>query len=274
MEKTNFTKSVSRATEILLCLSQSINTVTGISDACSLSVSTVHRLLKTLEELKWVRQDRLTHRYYLGELVTEISSNHLALHQELIVYALNEMIRLADITEETINLGVMINLNYILLKEIPSKHNLKITESKRYGLPIKGAAGKVMLSQLSDAEIKHTLEIIRRQEQEDTANLETPYFMARINEIRSQGYDVSFNEVIVGGCCIAVPIKNYTYPVTLCIIGPESRTRPRVEEFVKELKVSTEIISDYIEKSKSNARCKEVITGREKSFEQVPRSVQ
>lgn len=240
---TNITQSISRATRILLCLSQNINTITGIADNCSLSVSTVHRILKTLEGLSWVRQDPVTRNYYLGPLVTELSSNPIAAHQYLIIHSLNQMIRLSTVTGETVNLGVMIDLNFVVLHEIPSRHYLRIIDSAKYGLPIVGATGKVMLSQLQDDEIKRALRSINAQREKPTPHIDTTEFMGMINTIRKNRYDISFGEVVSGGICISAPVENYRYPVSLSVIGPGDRMKPQVETIIKELKISAMHVS-------------------------------
>ena len=55
--------SVLRGAEILKCLSEGIDRITDISGKLQLAKGTVHRLLKTLEISKLVREDPATHRY-------------------------------------------------------------------------------------------------------------------------------------------------------------------------------------------------------------------
>ena len=63
------TGSITHATDILLSLSEDINTLTDIARRCNLGKSTVHRVLKLLEESQFVVQDTTDRRYYLGPLV-------------------------------------------------------------------------------------------------------------------------------------------------------------------------------------------------------------
>ena len=65
-KKSTGVQSVSRALEILLCLGKDIHSLAGIADYCKLSKSTVHRLLKTLEESYFVLQDPINQQYYFG----------------------------------------------------------------------------------------------------------------------------------------------------------------------------------------------------------------
>lgn len=226
------------------CLSNDINTVTDIASYCNYSPSTVHRLLRSLKELNWAIQDENNHRYYLGPLVTQLSSNQMAAHRYLIMQSLREMTRMSDITEETVNLGVMVQLHHILLHEIPSKHDLRInTESKRLGPLYIGATAKVLLSQLDDEEMKTTLKHLVFTHVTQNTITDKDRLMDQLMETRRQGYCVTYGERIPGAVCISAPIKNYLSPASLSIVGLGDRIGPKVKDFIEELKNSVGNIS-------------------------------
>ncbi|MCX7912485.1 MAG: IclR family transcriptional regulator, partial [Dehalococcoidales bacterium] len=241
--------SLRRATEILICLSNDVHTVTDIASYCRLSVSTVHRQLQTLRKLGWVIQDESSHKYYLGPLVNRLSSNHIVVHRYLIAHALPEMLRLAELSEETVHLGIAQYLHYRLLHEIPSKHDLRITEETRKLAPLPiyaGATAKVLLSQLDDEELQMTLRHIKINRITENTVTDKNQFLAQIEEVRRVGYSVSRGERIPGGLCIAAPIRGYVCPASLSIVGPEERLRDNVDKIVPELKTSVERISREI----------------------------
>jgi IclR family KDG regulon transcriptional repressor len=241
---TTVTTSLNRATAILACLSNDINTVTDIATYCRYSTSTVHRLLQSLKELNWAIQDENNHRYYIGPLVTQLSSNQMAAHRFLVMQSLREMIHLSDITDETVNLGIMMQLHYTLLHEIPSNHGLRITsESKRLGPFYIGATAKVLLSQLDDEELKITLKHLEFTYTTGNTVTDKNLLMEQIMEIRRQGYCVTYGERIPGAVCISAPINHYLCPASLSIVGPEDRLRPRVDEVIEELKASAGRVS-------------------------------
>jgi DNA-binding IclR family transcriptional regulator len=240
----NISSSLQRSTSILACLSNNINTITDIADYCRYSVSTVHRLLRSLKELNWIIQDGDNHKYYLGPLVVQLASNRIAAHKYLIMQALAEMERLANITEETVNLAIMLQLNYSILHSIPSKHDLRIIEENKGIGPIyTGATAKVMLSQLSDEELEITLRHIKFSRFTEKTVTDKAILQEQVKEIRRKGYSVSCGERIKGAVCISAPVKNYLCPATLSIVGPENRLKARVKEVVAELKASTGNIS-------------------------------
>jgi DNA-binding IclR family transcriptional regulator len=254
----NISTSLHRATDILACLSNGINTVTDIAKYCEYSTSTVHRLLHTLKELNWAVQDGNNHQYYLGPLITQLSSNQIVAHRYLIMQSLREMIRLSNLTAETVNLAVMLHLHYMLLHEIASEHALRITEeSKRLGQIYIGATAKILLSQLPDAELKITLRHINFSRVTENTVTDKDLLMAQLMECRLKGYCVTYSERIPGAACISVPIKNYICPASLSIVGPEDRLRGRVDEVIEELKesagrISGDIAESFVEKEVIN----------------------
>src|SRR5512139_168468 len=83
--------SIPRAAKILNCLSNNINTITDIAGSCKLAKSTVHRVLKLLEESHLVIEDPLDRYYFLGPLITTLTANPLRTHEFLIRCARPEM---------------------------------------------------------------------------------------------------------------------------------------------------------------------------------------
>lgn len=245
--RTTNTTSIHRATDILFCLSNDINTVTDIASYHNYSPSTVHRLLQTLKELDWVIQDNSTHKYFLGSLFTQLSSNQAENHKYLVLHALRDMVHLSNMTEETVNLGILTQLHYVLLHDIPSQHNLRISEesTKLAGL-YTGATAKVLLSQLDDKDLKEALQHIKFERVTKKTVTDKQVLMKQIKEIRHVGYSVSYGERIHGAVCISAPLDNYLCPATLSIVGPTRRLKPRVDQVIGELKASAERINSDI----------------------------
>jgi len=239
--------SLERATDILICLGYGINSATEIATYCDYSISTVHRLLQNLADLNWVIQDDTSHKYFLGPLVNRLSANIATVHQYLILHAMKEMSRISNITEETVILGALEQLHYIKLHDIPSPHNLRIIEaSDRLKGQYLGATAKVLLSQLDDKDLKPLLKHIRNEAVTPDSVTDNAVILEQILEIRRKGYFVSYGERIKGAACVSVPVKNYFCPVSLYIVGPEDRIKPRLEKCIKELVSSASVISEDI----------------------------
>jgi len=240
-------KSIIRANKIISCLRSGINSLSEIAHYCKYSPPTVHRVLQQMVELDWATQDAISHKYYLGSLFIDVSSDLLAAHRYLVVNALDEMNHLSTISEETVNLAILIQLHYVQLHSILGMHSLKISEaSHSFMAPFTGATGKVLLSQLSNEEISEVLQKINlAQVTADNVTDETK-LLAQLMEIKQQGYTVSCGERIAGATCISVPICNYTHPAALSILGPTERLEPRLTELTEALKASAKRISKNI----------------------------
>ncbi len=243
--------SIAHAREILVCLSEDIHKVSDIARRCNFSKSTVHRVLKLLEQSQFAVQDAINRKYYLGPLVRQLAANTIATHQRLAAYADTEMQRLASISEETVALDIMTGMQYLSLHEIPSPHNLRVTQENQKLEPLysgryAGASVKVLLAQLDDNRLKSFFEMVNIAPMTKRTVTNKSLLMAQLEDIRKNGYAVSHGERIPGVICVAAPIKNYFLPVSLCVVGPESRLQSRVKEVIAELKISSSRISKNI----------------------------
>lgn len=240
--------SIPRAAKILISLSKNINTVTEIASDCNFAKSTVHRVLKLLERSYIVTEDPAHNRYYLGPLLTRIASNPAVLHEYLVRCAIEEMKRLSEFTNETISLDILLGVQTIPLFEIPSNHDIRIVNNNRrkIGLMYAGASARVLLSQLSDERLTLALKYINIPRVTEKTVVDKKLLVSQILNIREKGYAASSGELIPGGTCISAPVKNYTSPAVINVIGPEYRIKPRLKEIVKEIKVSSKRISENI----------------------------
>jgi DNA-binding IclR family transcriptional regulator len=240
--------SIFRAVRILTCLSEGISNLTDIASHCQLSNSTVHRLLKTLEKTHLVMYTPFDHRYHLGPLVCQLSSNPRTAHEILITCAADEMKRLADISEETVSLDIVMGIESILLYQIQSKHKLKITDDVKSTtklIPV-GSTCKVLLSQFNDEELRLIIKNITWQSLVGNTGVNKDILVAELKRIKEQGYAISHGERITGALGISTPIKNYTQPAALSITGYDSRLLPKISGLIEELKTSTSRVSNSI----------------------------
>lgn len=237
-------QSISRAVAILKILSAGGRySLTDISNSVKLSKSTVHRLLKTLEASEFVVQDPITRRYYLGQFIVRIASNYRISHQNLIICALGEMEHLRDVSGETVCLSISMGSNRYTLEELPSKQNVKFTLGKGFSGPLHvGSAGKALLSQLTNTELDRLLRHLNIGPDGDTKPLDKKALIADVENARTQGYSISFGEVINDAAAISVPIKNYICPACLSIFCPAYRFNS-MTKFLPEMLKAAEHIS-------------------------------
>jgi DNA-binding IclR family transcriptional regulator len=228
-----------RTANVLTCLSHGIVTVTEIAEICKLNKATVHGLLQVLCEAGIVMQDPINHRYFIGPLIMEIASNPFVTHENLISCALNEMTSLSALSGETIGLVILVGMQVVTLHEIPSTYEIKIVGKSRIaGKLHAGATGKLLLSQLNSKELKTALANMVLEPVTEYTVTRKDQLIAQIKQIKDQGYAVSFGDRILEAMNISAPINNYVLPASINILGPATRIKPRMNEYIQALKAS------------------------------------
>lgn len=236
--------SIVRASNVLRCLADGVGRVSEISHYMGLPKGTTHRLLKTLESTGFVVQDPVSRLYSLGNLITELASNPLITHQNLIVCSYEEMEKLRDSTSETVLLHVRVGLERVILEEVQSPHNLRYSSGKGDSSPIyTGAAGKVLLSELEQGDLEILLKNTRLLPITKNTITDQRVLFKEVEEARKHGYAESCGEAQEGSAAVAVPIRNYACPLALSIVGPESRFLLKRMSCLDELKRSADKIS-------------------------------
>jgi DNA-binding IclR family transcriptional regulator len=239
--------SVYRAAEILNLLSKRETRITDICKELSLSKSTTHRLLKTLENCGFVFQDPVSHRYFLGHLIIKLFSNPLTTHQNLIVCAYEEMKRLREISGETVTIHIRVGTQRICLEEMQAKQNIRYGVGKGSVSPIyAGSAGKILLAELTETDRNHLIQNIVLTPVGPHTITDRDRLLREIKKVRKKGYAISSGETLEGAISISVPIQGYFCPVALSIFGPKFRLEPLIPGLKKEMEMSAKRIGGKI----------------------------
>jgi DNA-binding IclR family transcriptional regulator len=244
--------SIARGADVLRCLSTGVDRISDISERLALSKSTVHRLLKSLENSEFVIEDRMRRRYYLGPLILNLSSKPIVAHQRLVISAFSEMKRLRDLSRETVILHIRAGVERICLEELQSLENIKYTAGKGVTAPLYiGSAGKVLLSELDAFELDFLLDNVDLKPLGPNTITDKQELLHELERVREQGYATSFRERLPEGASISVPVKGYMIPVALSVLGPDNRfSREVMMEIVEEIKKGAANISSRLLESK------------------------
>lgn len=219
-------QSVDRTLDVLEALSAR-RVPTGISDLAhqvGLHVSTVHRLLATLVDRGYVRQDPETSRYHLGARVFVLASAaDIQLDVRLVARPFLE--RLMRASAETANLVTATSEEAVYIDQVECAHLVKMFTQPGMRAPLYcTGSGKVMLAFRRTEAIEHILTGPMRRFTPRTigsrAALET-----ELETIRREGYAIDNEEMEEGVRCIAVPVFDRRGEVTaaLSVSGPTTR---------------------------------------------------
>ena len=154
-------QSVDRTLDVLEALA-SRRGATGISELSQLvglHVSTVHRLLATLVDRGYVRQDPESSRYHLGSRVFTLSSA-ADVHLDLRLVARPYLERLMRNSGETANLVTMSDGEVVYLDQVASMHLVKMFTSPGMRAPLYcTGSGKAMLAFGPAANVERVLSV-------------------------------------------------------------------------------------------------------------------
>jgi DNA-binding IclR family transcriptional regulator len=249
-EKNNTIRAVDRALEVLLCFSVDTPalSMTEISVMVGINKSTVHRLLATLEEKRFVRRDPETGIYRLGFQLLQMAN--LTLEDVNIRHvSLPFMRKLNEEFRETVDLAILDGDEVMFVDALESPQRIKLAAAPGQHLPAYNtASGKAILSLLPEREI---VWIYKKYNQESgpgfESNLEA--FLDDLAETRQRGYALDCEGLEAGINAVGSPIRgvNNRPIASLAIAGPSYRLDLSLMHTIgKKLVAATKEISNII----------------------------
>lgn len=194
----------------LFCHERPMLSLSQIAESLNLHISTVHRLVGTLENAGYLDKEPRSGHYRLGFAPVELAG--LALNQtDFVRHALPELDQLRDELQLNANLAVLYNddiihLAYAVRRDTPRYY----TVIGRRAVPHCTALGKVLLSELPRSAVH---QMIKRQGWRPY----TPHSISdyqRLDEeldaVSKRGYATDLEERHVGHACVAAPIRDNT----------------------------------------------------------------
>ncbi|MCM3550990.1 IclR family transcriptional regulator [Shouchella clausii] len=205
-------QSVERALSILNLLSKYPKGIklTDLANRLKLSKATAHRLLATLIDLNYVRQDRETEKYKLGYQIVSMATYFLEGH-DLISTARPHLTELSEQANETVHLCIEDNGMVLYIDKIESTQPIAMYSRIGSKAPMYcTAVGKVMLAGMEQQKCEELAASFDYQKM-------TPYtidnpnkLLQEIAKVKRQGYAIDNQEITEGIRCIACPIIDYT----------------------------------------------------------------
>jgi IclR family acetate operon transcriptional repressor len=220
-------QSIERAFEILERMADAGGevTLTELVTYTGLPMPTIHRLMRTLVDRGYVRQEP-SRRYALAPRLIRLGDSASRL---LGVWVGPHLSDLVDALGETANMALLDGDQVLYVAQVPSRHSLRtFTEVGRRVLPHCTGVGKALLAQLSPAEAQEI--VVRNGMPANTPQtLTSPAALLReLAEVRSRGYALDQGEQEIGVQCIAVPVPGAPALTAISISGPEARLTPAV----------------------------------------------
>ncbi len=216
-------QSIGRAFAILETMADA-GGVIGLSQLANdagLPLATIHRLVRTLVELGYVRQEP-SRQYSLGPRLMRLAD---ASTKRLTVLADPYLRQVVSRLGESVNLAVLDGEEIVYVAQVqPSTNFMRMfTEVGRRAKPHTTAVGKAMLADWDDQDVRDLLRrtgMARRTEQTITS---PDAFLADLATVRERGYALDDGEQELGVRCVAVSVPGAPRAMALSMSGPLTR---------------------------------------------------
>jgi IclR family acetate operon transcriptional repressor len=215
-------QSIERAFDLLEMLADAGGALglSELANASGLPLPTVHRLMRTLVNRGYVRQET-SRRYTLGSKLIrlgEMSSRTLG------TWLRPFLAQLVRLTGETANLAMLDGDEVVYMAQVPSPHSMRMfTEPGRRVRPHSTAVGKALLAELPPEQARAVLERGGMPAATPATITDPDLLLAHLEVIRKQGYAVDEGEQEVGVRCFAVAIPDAPAPLAVSTSGPQAR---------------------------------------------------
>lgn len=185
-----------------------------------LPLPTIHRLLRTLVTVGYVRQTP-SRRYALGARLIRLGDRASG---QLGSIAQPELVGLVHDLGETANMAMLDGDYIVYVAQSPSPHAMRMfTEVGRRAHLHDTGVGKAILATLPDEQIEKMLERSGMPTPTRKSHSNLDELMQDIERIRTRGYSIDDEEQELGVRCYAVAIPDAPTPMALSVSGPLAR---------------------------------------------------
>lgn len=204
-------KSAFRALEILELHTKRGHPLTfsEIHEALGYPKASLHGLLRTMTEARWLDLDETARRYVLGVRVWEAGLAYAAM-VPLESRARPLMERVRDLTTETVQLAVLDDFEVLYVAMAEGKHLLGLDSSVGMRLkPHATGVGKVLLASLPEESVAAWTRTGGLERYTPNTITEPSHLLAELRDVRARGYALDNEERTIGASCVAVGILNH-----------------------------------------------------------------
>lgn len=243
-------QSLLRSLELLELLKEPDHkfTIAELSDKMELPPSTVHRILQTFCERKYIIRDEHAHTYQLGPALISLgraAANNVRIQEA----ALPILKNLSYVTREDSYLMIQVGNKGLVLDKMDGPNHLKVVEEFGYEMDLHcGAIRKVLLAYQSDEYISYYLDhILDRPESFPQTSRNA--LATELATIRELGIAVSHGEYVHDAVGIGAPVFGMdSISASVGIIAPYSRIADdlHLEHLKDQVKHSAAELSYYM----------------------------
>ncbi|MCX7857246.1 MAG: IclR family transcriptional regulator [Deltaproteobacteria bacterium] len=206
---------------------------------------TLYGILSAMEREGYVKKDKERKTYSISTRLVDLAKRILK-KADLPGIARPFLERLSQKFDETVFLGVRDGDHITILDVVEPAKVYKISSPPGTKLPITaGATGKVVLSFLTDDEIKSIIKKKGLKRYTEKSILDEKEFLEELRRVRESKYSIEFEEYMKGVWACAAPVFSNGKPLAFVwIVGFTSLLREeRVPEIIEEVKDTVHLVS-------------------------------
>jgi IclR family acetate operon transcriptional repressor len=239
-------QSLGRAFQLLEAMADS-GGIVGVSDLAQrsgLALPTIHRLLRTMVDLGYVRQGP-NRKYALGPRLARLGESAT---QVLGIWAQPALRNLVTELGESANLAVLDGSEVIYVAQSPGRHAMRMfTEVGRRADVHSTAVGKAILAALDDATVDQILSGASMARQTENTITQPAALKRELKAVRRKGFALDEEEQEVGVRCVAVALPGGAVRAGISISGPLGRMSDElIEQAVPLLRrTAAELVGEF-----------------------------
>jgi IclR family acetate operon transcriptional repressor len=203
-------QSVDRALSIIETLAEDDEgyRLSDLAIRTGLSTSTVHRLLATLENRRFVQFDRSQSKWHVGARCFTVGAT-FARRRNFAAQAIPYLRKLRDLTRETANLAVVDDEFIVVLTRMESREIMRsLTRLGGRVAMVASGVGKAVLATYSDADVSAIIHHHGMPRLTEKSIVRPGDLFKELEKIRRQGFAVDDEEACMGLRCIAAVVYN------------------------------------------------------------------
>lgn len=190
-----------------------------------LPLPTIHRLVRTLVDLGYLRQEP-SRQYVLGPRLIRLGESSSRM---LSVWARPHLARLVDELGESSNLAMLDGDEIVYVAQVQSRRSMRMfTEVGRRVLPHCTAVGKAIMSEMPPGEVREILERTGMPRHTDTTITDPEEFARQLAVAAEHGYALDEGEQETGVRCVAVAVPDAPARLAISVSGPAGRMTERL----------------------------------------------
>lgn len=240
-------KSIVKAARVINMLAAASEpmSLAQMATEMAISKSTLHGIISTLVDVKFVTQERHSMRYQLGTRLFEIGSAISSQwNARKIAYPFIQQI-VAEVGE-TVHMAVLDDYEVLYINKQESTSSIRIVTDVGVKLPAHCTGlGKALLSGKSKLELQFMVKSKGLSKHTEFTITDFESLWKEMELIRSRGYATDEQEFVEGLRCVAVPVFDHAGEITaaLSVSGPVSRMTDDKFELCREslMKAADEI---------------------------------